>query len=640
SASSMRVFIVVRMSVLAGLRRRHPCQRKPRVHFRAPSRPRYPFNPPPDQRRPLLHSQHPQARPRFLPVPQRARIKPHPVVAHREVQRLPLRLQPHLHRCRPCVPHHVRQRFLRHPETRRLQRRFQLPVEFAAVEPDAQSRPPRLLVRVPPQRRAQSQIIQHRWPQVQRQRAHLPQCPVHQPDAVQQPRRKLRRIRLPLHRLQIDLQRRQRLPDLVMQFPRNVPPLRLLQFQQPVRQRLQLLRRPPQRHLTQLPLAQVLQRANDRRPAIQLHPDPLRLDRHPLPVLTNSMPLEPQPRPALRQPLLHQLARPRPVLLRNQPVNRLQSQRLRRRVTKNLRETRIHVSQLFILQRENAHQRLFADRPERRLALLQRLLRQLRLRYIHVHSHHPRRLPAFTVKCARHRPQPPYRPVRTDDPKLTIVRHPVRHRLLPLSHRPGAVIRMHQLAPIVECPSKPARLHSIQPFQCRRPDHPPRVRLPFEDPDPARRLRHVEPLLVLMQCPLRPPPPRHQRRRHPQTRRARQPVRQIPAPIHFPLPANTRYQENTANARDHKRIPRPAFPECQEHRRQIEPAHPRLQGRPHIPRKQPGSNDQRGENNHDISVNESNEDYHHPPTNPIPKWLTRFCGWVVTPRVLKTPLHA
>jgi hypothetical protein len=76
--------------------------------------------------------------------------------------------------------------------------------------------PLRLAVCVPSKRRDQPQIIENGRPQIQGQCPYLSQETIHQPQAIRErPFRQLTGCAM-LNRLQIDLQRREQLPDFIM----------------------------------------------------------------------------------------------------------------------------------------------------------------------------------------------------------------------------------------------------------------------------------------------------------------------------------------------------------------------------------------------------------------------------------------
>ena len=140
---------------------------------------------------------------------------------------------------RAGVPRDVGQRLLSHAEAGGLQLGLQAEVDADRrhVEPGGEAGDPRLVVDVGPQGRDQAEVVEERGPQVERDAADLPERPLDQGDALAEPRPHLGWVEpLAADHLEVDLDRGERLPDLVVQLPGDVVPLVLLGADQPPRE--------------------------------------------------------------------------------------------------------------------------------------------------------------------------------------------------------------------------------------------------------------------------------------------------------------------------------------------------------------------------------------------------------------------
>ena len=141
---------------------------------------------------------------------------------------------------RPRVPHHVGQRLLRHPEAGDGHVRRQRRPRRLDGEVRHQPGPLHLAIDQPAQGGGQAQVVEHRGPQVQRQVAHLLDGPVHDIEALLLSCPTLGAGR-GLEGMQIDADRGERLPDLVVQLASEVATFGLLGHHQLAGERPQSL---------------------------------------------------------------------------------------------------------------------------------------------------------------------------------------------------------------------------------------------------------------------------------------------------------------------------------------------------------------------------------------------------------------
>ena len=136
---------------------------------------------------------------------------------------------------------HVVDRLLRDAEARGLGVRRELLRRVLGLEVGLQPGDARLAVEVRAHRGGEAEIVQLRRPQAERKLAHALERVLHRVDALIDARARRRLAARAGDRLQLDLQRRERLANVVMQVAREAPALFLLHLEQAPRQRAQPL---------------------------------------------------------------------------------------------------------------------------------------------------------------------------------------------------------------------------------------------------------------------------------------------------------------------------------------------------------------------------------------------------------------
>src|SRR2546425_1006841 len=134
---------------------------------------------------------------------------------------------------RAGVPHHVVDRFLRDAKAGRLDVRRDFARRLGGFEVRRETGERRLAVEMRAQRRPQAEVVELRRAQAERKLAHALERMADGLDAFLDARA----------RLQLDLQHRQRLADVVVPIARQAPALLLLHLEQPARQGAQALLR-------------------------------------------------------------------------------------------------------------------------------------------------------------------------------------------------------------------------------------------------------------------------------------------------------------------------------------------------------------------------------------------------------------
>src|SRR5205814_4549192 len=129
---------------------------------------------------------------------------------------------------------------LRDAEARGLRLGSELVRSVLGVEVGGEAGDAALPVEVRAQRRLEAQVVELRGAQAERELAYTLERVLHRLDAFGDARAQ-RRVAGELQRLELDLERGERLADVVVQVAREAPTLLLLHFQQPARERAQPL---------------------------------------------------------------------------------------------------------------------------------------------------------------------------------------------------------------------------------------------------------------------------------------------------------------------------------------------------------------------------------------------------------------
>jgi len=161
---------------------------------------------------------------------------------------------------RAGVPHHVVDGFLRDAKASRLDVRRDFARRLGRFKVRRETGERRLAVEMRAQRHRQAEVVELRRTQAERKLAHALERMADGLDAFLDARA----------RLQLDLQRGQRLPDVVVQIARQAPALLLLHLEQPARQGAQALLREFQGMLRAQPLGDVVDEDQARGAARQL----------------------------------------------------------------------------------------------------------------------------------------------------------------------------------------------------------------------------------------------------------------------------------------------------------------------------------------------------------------------------------
>src|SRR2546426_1061069 len=183
------------------------------------------------------------------------------VIAYRELEQRAAAEQAQPQIARASVPHHVVDRLLRDAKASRLDVRRNFARRLGGFEVRRKTGERRLAVEMRAQRRPQAEVVELRRAQAERKLAHALERMADGLDAFLDARA----------RLQLDLQRGQRLADVVVQIARQAPALLLLHLEQPARQGAQALLREFQGTLRAQPLGNVVDEDQARGAAAPAH---------------------------------------------------------------------------------------------------------------------------------------------------------------------------------------------------------------------------------------------------------------------------------------------------------------------------------------------------------------------------------
>ena len=183
------------------------------------------------ERNALLHADKPEARAAGGAPPNRLEIEAASVIAHRQCQAPARRKEPHPQIMGISMPQHVIDCFLGNAKTGGLGIGVELVRRFCGVEMRGDAGDASLAIEVRAQRRGQTKIVQLRRTQAERELPDALQRLLHRLDALRHARAQ-RRVACALQRLELYLERREYLADVVVQIARQAAAFFLLHFQQ------------------------------------------------------------------------------------------------------------------------------------------------------------------------------------------------------------------------------------------------------------------------------------------------------------------------------------------------------------------------------------------------------------------------